>query len=424
MILSARFLSPRIYRYFSTTTISSSKKKSSCAQSKSTELYFGRTSSKLSAGIVGLANVGKSTLFQAITKSEAGIAANYPFATIKPEELLITIPSERLNHLQKIYKLKKQLRGTLKLVDIAGLTKGASQGKGLGNQFLNDIRQVDGILQVVRGFENDDITHIENNLVDPVRDLDIVNEELILKDLDFIETILEHVQKDLKYCKSSVESELLNKEFKALNKAQDILIEGCRISNYGKWNKDEIEALNKHNFLTAKPITYLLNVNVEDYIKQNNKFLSQVQDWIKKNSLNDNLLIVSADLESQLKELNKDELMINDNLVKSAIPTILQELKNNLNLISFFTCGDIEAREWPLRKNSTAPDAAAIIHTDLKKTFISADVIKYNDVRNADPETFQLSKLKSSGKISKEGKLYIIENGDIIFIKAGAGKKK
>lgn len=368
---------------------------------------------------MGLANVGKSTFFQAITNSSAGNAANYPFATIDPEELLITIPSERLNHLQKLYQSQKQIKGTLSICDIAGLTRGASKGKGLGNQFLNDIRSVDGIFQVVRGFQDSDITHMENS-VDPVRDLTIVKEELLLKDLDFVETAIEQVSKKLKHNKSALEHTLLEAEVKALNKAQDVLLEGQRIASVKDWLNEDIDGLNKHNFLTAKPVTYLLNVNEEDYLRQDNEFLQLVQNWIKENSPNDNLLIFSAAVEAKLHENQAKEL---DGL-KTAIPKIIQEMKNNLNLISFFTCGDVEAREWPLRKNSTAPEAAGIIHSDLQKTFVSSEIIKYADIANETPESFSLSKLRTSGKIHREGKQYIVEDGDIVLIKATAGKAR
>lgn len=403
-------------RSFSSSALAFAKKKSVSKKGKEElKKYFGRPSTKLSAGIVGLANVGKSTFFQAVTKSEAGIAANYPFATIEPEEMSVTIPSPRLDHLQRLYGSKKQIRGLLSICDIAGLTRNASQGKGLGNQFLSDIRQVDGILQVVRGFRNDDITHIEET-VDPVRDLEIVTEELVTKDFDFVTTALEQVEKKAKYNKNDAEVRAMNNEIKALNAAQEVLMEGKRIASIKTWTNDEIDGLNKHNFLTAKPITYLLNVSEDDYLNGTNEFYEDVKRWISENSPGDNLLLLSAELETKIKNGESEH--------ESAIPKIIQEMKNNLNLISFFTCGDIEAREWPLRRNSTAPDAAGIIHTDLKKTFISADVIKYADLEALSPETFSLQKLKSSGKIHKEGKLYVIEDGDIIHVKAASARAK
>ncbi|GMM36628.1 Ylf2 protein [Saccharomycopsis crataegensis] len=394
------------------------KKKSGSKRGKEEVIiqkYFGRPSSHLSAGIVGLANVGKSTFFQAVTKSEAGIAANYPFATIEPQELLINIPSCRLDFLQSLYQSKKQIKGTLSICDIAGLTKNASKGVGLGNQFLNDIRQVDGIFQVVRGFRDDEITHIEES-VDPVRDLEIVSEELVFKDLDFVGVAIESLEKKIKYNKNPMELRVMKSELDALKKAEDILLEGKKISSVKTWTNDDIDGLNRHNLLTAKPTTYLLNVNEEDYLNQQNEFLQPVKNWIDENSPDDNLLIFSAAVETKIKN--------GEDTLQSAIPQILQEMKNNLNLISFFTCGPLEVREWPVRKNSMAPQAAGIIHTDLQSTFISADVISYSDLDQQTPDTFSLAKLKSGGKIRKEGKSYVIEDGDVMLVKAGAGKAR
>lgn len=390
--------------------------------------YLGRPSNNLSSGLVGLANVGKSTFFQAITNSTLGNPANYPFATIEPEKSLIVVKLKILDHYQKIFKSEKAIPSTHTLYDIAGLTRNASSGEGLGNKFLADIRQVDGIFQVVRGFRDDDIIHIEENKVDPVRDLSIVNDELILKDLEFIEIGLTRVEKLLKRPTPGTNKQLLNLELETLNKIQDMLYEGCKISNH-EWTDEEIEIINSHNFLTAKPTVYLLNVNEHDYGHQTNEFLLSVQDWINENCPQDKLVLFSAQYETKLNELKNDDpeslseyVDVVGNGQPSAIPTIVDNMREALHLISFYTCGPKEARQWTVRQGSTAPEAAGVIHTDLQKTFISSLVYKWQDLQAL--QEFSEQSLKSSGKQYKQGKKYQVEDGDVLIVKAAGGKAR
>lgn len=372
--------------------------------------YLGRPSNNLSAGLVGLANVGKSTFFQAITKSTLGNPANYPYATIEPEKSIVQVPSEKLDHYQRIYNSQKKVPTNLTVWDIAGLTRNSSSGAGLGNKFLNDIRQVDGILQIVRGFVDDEIIHIEENKVDPVRDLVIVNDELILKDLEFIEVEMEKSTKNLKKPNQTHET----KNLEILEKLSDCLYNGVKVID-GVWTDEEIEYINGLNLLTAKPTVYLLNVSKSDYIAGTNQFWDRVQNWINTHSRNDKLIMFSAEYEHALNngEAQSKELII---------PTAIREMRDSLHLISFYTCGDIESRQWTIRKGSLAPDAAGLIHTDLQKTFINSVVYKWDDL--APMEVFDENKLKLMGKQYRNGKKYEVEDGDVLVIKAGSGKAR
>ncbi|KAL6450184.1 LOW QUALITY PROTEIN: YLF2 Obg-like ATPase [Candida maltosa Xu316] len=387
------------------------------ATSTTPRKILGRASNNLSVGLVGLANVGKSTFFQALTKSTLGNPANYPFATIEPEKSIVLVPSEKLAHYASIYGSQKSIPTNLTIWDIAGLVRNASSGAGLGNKFLNDIRQVDGILQIVRGFVNDEIVHIEDNKVDPVRDLVIVNDELILKDLEIIESEIERVKK--MKIKPGIAAQC-DATLRVLDKLSMLLYDGIKAVN-GEWTDEEIDVLNGLNLLTAKPTVYLLNVK---YGKQEDQFLAQVKEWIETNSPNDRLLMFSAEHETKLNELVNEEL---EDYVKeigrdTAIPTVVDEMRSVLSLISFFTCGPLEARQWTIRRGSTAPEAAGLIHTDLQKTFINATVYKWDDMKEV--LEFDEAKLKAHGKQHKCGKKYEVEEGDVLIVRAGSGKAR
>lgn len=395
---------------------------------------LGRPSNNLTSGIVGLANVGKSTFFQAITKSKLGNPANYPFATIEPEESKVIVPSSKLDHLYRLYESQKKIPSTLTVFDIAGLTRGASSGEGLGNKFLNDIRHVDGIFQVVRGFENDEITHIEGN-VDPVRDLSLVQDELVLKDLEWLEGARERINKKINRApKNSTEFLSMSTELKLLDEVEAHMYEGKKLSHWKKdWSEEEINILNKHNFLTAKPTLILLNVTPKDYLLQENKFLDKINKWLDAFAPGDQVMLFSAELETKYNEFEDDlqqfekycKEITNGQDLKApltALPAIIVKMRELLQLISFYTCGPIEARQWTILKGTMAPQAAGVIHSDLEQTFISANIIKYEDVKEMEPP-LQESALKSQGKIKRGGKQYVVEDGDIIHFKAANGKK-
>lgn len=388
---------------------------------KTAKKLFGRPSNNLTSGIVGLANVGKSTFFQAITKSKLGNPANYPFATIEPEEARVIVPSHRLDHLAKLYNSKKKIPAILKIFDIAGLVRGASDNKGLGNAFLNDIRSVDGIFQIVRAFKDTEITHIEGN-VDPVRDLTIVQDELILKDMEFIENAMEKLQVQLKHKGNKPMHEISSMELQleSLTIAYDLLMEGQKIINKKDWKNDHIDALNMHNLLTAKPSVILVNVNEADYLSQTNEYLDDIKAWVDEYSPDSSIILFSADYETKLNEQDESNIHFDQT---SALSKIIQEMRKALNLISFYTCGDIEARQWTIRQNLTCPNAAGVIHTDFEKTFINAELIKFDDVAGLEPP-FDEKMLKSKGKVQRVGKTYIVEDGDMFHFNAAAAKKK
>ncbi|CAM9017829.1 hypothetical protein WICANDRAFT_29154 [Wickerhamomyces anomalus NRRL Y-366-8] len=399
-------------RCFNTSSISLAKKVTTKSKtSGSNNALLGRTSSKLSVGIVGLANVGKSTFFQAITKSLLGNPNNFPFATIKPEEALYRVPSSKLISLSKIFKSSKITPSYLKIVDIAGLVRNASKGEGLGNQFLADIRNVDGIFHVVRGFDDDTVTHVEIN-VDPIRDLEIVNDELLLKDLETVESAMERNKKDMN--KQNLRVEMI-KENEVLEKINDILFENGKLSNYLEWNEDDVKVINKHKFLTAKPTVYLLNVSKQDYESQTNKYIEGVQNWLKEYSPNDKLIMFSADHEHEFVNSEESSPIINE---------MVLAMKDSLNLISYYTCGQIEAKEWNIKKLSTAPEGAGLIHTDLQKNFINVLVSKSDKVIERQDELKDVADVEKAIRFDRHGKDYIIENGDILIFKAVGGKTK
>lgn len=409
----------QVYRGFSTCVPRLAKQTTNAAGS--VNKLLGRPSNNLSTGLVGLANVGKSTFFQALTKSTLGNPANYPYATIEPEKFIVLVPLEKLDHYLKLYQLSKTVPTNLTIWDIAGLTRNSSTGAGLGNKFLSDIRQVDGVLQVVRGFVDDEIIHIEENKVDPVRDLVIVQDELILKDLEIIESEIERAKRMLK--KPGDKKSVYEYQLQVLDRLSDLLYEGKKVIN-GEWDEEEIDVINGLNLLTAKPTVYLLNVSEEDYCLGSNEFYPQVADWINTNCPEDKVIIFSAQHERMLNELEGEELKEYKEMYpkESVIPLVVEEMRNVLHLISFYTCGPIEARQWTIRKGSTAPEAAGLIHTDLQKTFINAMVYKWQDLSKL--QALDETKLKASGKQHREGKKYIVEDGDVLLIKAAGGNAR
>ncbi|CCE62580.1 hypothetical protein TPHA_0C04300 [Tetrapisispora phaffii CBS 4417] len=417
---------------------------------------LGRQTSNLRCGIVGLANVGKSTLFQAITNSHLGNPANYPFATINPLDYRIILPNSKLEYLQKKYSSEKIINSTLTLFDIAGLTRGASDGQGLGNKFLNDIRNVDAILHVVRGFEDEEIIHLEES-VNSVRDLVLVNDELILKDLEFLENGIERLSKKLKnksgkHSNSKENWQLIEMEKELLELLQENLYEGKKITQIQKdWTSGENSILNRYNFLTAKPSIILLNVNPHEYILSQLdptkiKNLQLVQNWLNENSPKDIVLPFSGHFESQynifknnndsngfrkyisdlIKEYDLEKVSgtkIEVDKINHAIPTMIKKTKNILRLISYYTCGPKEIREWLIREGTPANEAAGAIHSDLCDTFQNAEIIALRDLEQAPHELINEPYLKTKGLIKRVGKNYIIQNDDIALFRATASKK-
>ena len=382
------------------------------------KVLLGRPGNNLKAGIVGLANVGKSTFFQAITRCPLGNPANYPFATIDPEEARVIVPSPRFDELCKIYKPASEVPAHLTVYDIAGLTKGASAGEGLGNAFLSHIRAVDSIYQVVRCFDDAEIIHIEGD-VNPVRDLDIISNELRLKDIEFCEKALEAASKIAKRGGQSLEVKQKKEEMALIERIIDLLKDGQRVYNQ-TWTPKEVEVINTMFLLTAKPCIYLINLSERDYIRKKNKHLLKIKEWVDANSPGDLIIPFSVSLEERLSHMSEEEAAeeLKKLGVQSALPKIITTMRQKLDLISFFTCGPDEVREWTIRKGTKAPQAAGVIHNDLMNTFILAQVMKYEDVIEYKDD----AAIKAAGKLQQKGKDYVVEDGDVIYFRAGAGK--
>lgn len=383
------------------------------------KLLLGRPGNNLKSGIVGLANVGKSTFFQAITRCPLGNPANYPFATIDPEEARVIVPSSRLDKLEEIYKPKSKVPAHITVYDIAGLTKGASAGEGLGNAFLSHIRAVDAIYQVVRCFDDAEIIHIEGD-VNPVRDLEIISHELRVKDIEFANKYLEGVEKITKRGGQSLEVKQKKDEAVLVKKIIELLEAGNRVANQ-TWTVKEIQTINQMQLLTAKSSIYLINLSEKDYIRRKNKHLKNIKEWVDKFSPGDVIIPFSVCLEERLSHMETDDerdAALKEIGAVSALPKIIVTMREKLDLISFFTGGPDEVREWTIRKGTKAPQAAGVIHNDLMNTFILANVIKYEDLIEYGDE----SAVKAAGKVSQKGKDYVVEDGDVIYFRSGAGK--
>ena len=346
-------------------------------------------------GIVGLPNVGKSTLFNALTNSSKAQAANFPFCTIDPNVGVVPVPDERLNKLSKISKSKKKINTTISFVDIAGLVKGASKGEGLGNKFLSHIREVDAIIHMMRCFDSDDIQNI-NSSIDPIRDLEIIETEMMLADLESIQKRLE------KNNKKKADEE----QIKILEIALDCINNDKNLSDLkNQFNK---KILNQSGLLSIKPRIFVCNVD-EQSIQNGNKY---TKDFINKFG-EENTLIVSADIENQINELENEEkinYMEMIGLKKTGLDMLIQKGYKILELETYFTSGPEETRAWTIEKNCVAPKAAGEIHTDFEKGFIRAETVSYNDFINNDG--WVNSKL--NGKMRLEGKDYIVKDGDVL----------
>ncbi|KAJ5898384.1 Obg-like ATPase 1 [Penicillium tannophilum] len=383
------------------------------------KVLLGRPGNNLKSGIVGLANVGKSTLFQSITKSSLGNPANFPYATIDPEEARVIVPDERFDWLCEHYKPKSIVPANLTVYDIAGLTRGASTGAGLGNSFLSHIRAVDAIFQVVRCFDDAEIIHVEGD-VNPVRDLEIISDELRVKDIEFVEKALDALGKQTRRGGQSLEMKKLKEEEATVGKVLQFLKDGNDIRN-GDWTPKEVEAINPLFLLTAKPCVYLVNLSEKDYIRKKNKYLPPLFEWIKKHSEGSPILPISACFEERLALMGDDAAAAEECKklgTQSGLPKVITTMRTALNLGSFFTTGTDEVRQWTIRKGTKAPSAAGVIHGDFEKTFIQAIVYNYNVLKELGDE----AAVKAAGKVMTKGKDYVVEDGDIMLIKAGAAK--
>lgn len=362
----------------------------------------------LKAGIVGLPNVGKSTLFSALTLNEAE-SANYAFTTIEPNVAIVNLEDERLYKLAKIVNTKKVVPATFQFVDIAGLVEGASKGEGLGNKFLANIREVDAIVHVIRCFENDDIVHV-NNKIDPIHDLQIINLELILADLQLVENALNRIGKKALNSKD----EELRKEYNILLKIKDYLLEEKMLKNIA-FDEEEFLLIKKYQFLSIKPTIYVANLDTNSYknINESQHFL-KLKNEIEKN--NEVIIPISVKIEHELSSFSKEEkqmFLSEYNIEKSGLDEIISKSFYILNQATYFTAGEIEARAWVFKNGMNAAECAGIIHTDFEKKFVKAEIIKYDDYILYNGE----KGAKENGKMSLEGRNYLMKDGDVCYFK-------
>lgn len=361
----------------------------------------------LTAGIVGLPNVGKSTLFNAITKQKI-LAANYPFATIDPNVGVVVVPDERLDFLNDLYKPKSLVPTTIEYTDIAGLVKGASVGEGLGNKFLSHIREVDAIIEVVRCFDNGDIIHVEGE-VDPIRDIEIINLELMLADLEVINN---RIGKIGKKASMSKDKEVM-REVNILNTLKESLEKNIPIRRL-EFDDEELKIVKSFNLLTIKPIIYMTNVSEEDLLTDGNDYVNKVREYAALE--NSEVVVVSAKIESELVDLSDEERteFLNDlGISENGLDKLIKATYKLLGLETYFTAGADEVRAWTFRKGMKAPACAGIIHSDFEKGFIRAEVMSYDDLKEYGTEL----KVKEAGKMRLEGKEYQMQDGDICYFR-------
>lgn len=384
---------------------------------------FGRVRNNLRQGLVGLPNVGKSSLFNLLTKQSAA-AENFPFCTIDPAEARCPVPDERYDHLISIWKPTSEYPAYLYVNDIAGLIKGASEGAGLGNAFLSHIQAVDGYYHVVRAFDNDEIVHVDDS-VDPVRDLETIQNELCLKDLSALESALAAEAKDVKKSQGKKVSELFTQ---TTDKCRSLLEMNKPIRD-AEWTSPEIELIKDklHTLITTKPCIYLVNLSERDFIRKKNKWLKKIHDWISAHG-GGPLVPISVEYEEKLWDLRDDADGLKEATeeAKSALPKAITLGYKQLNLQYFFTAGVKEVRCWTIYKGALAPQAAGVIHGDFERGFIKAEVVGYDDFKALNTGQKGMAEVKAAGKYRLEGKSYVVNDGDIInfqFNVTAKGKK-
>ena len=384
---------------------------------------FGRMRSTLKMGIVGLPNVGKSSMFNLLTKTSNAAAENFPFCTIDPNEARCPVPDERYDHLCDMWNPPSKHPAFLQVWDIAGLIRGASEGAGLGNKFLSHIGEVDGIYHMVRAFENDEVQHVEDS-VDPCRDLDTIIYELCQKDLALLESALVKENKDVKKTQGTKLSALF---VETMAKLKELLLANRPVKDCD-WSTPEIEMIKEKlpSLVTTKPQVYLVNLTKKDFARKKNKHLVSIHKWISEHG-GGTMIPCSVEWEEEYAALGDDEeakkefcapLTEGAPAIQSVLPRVIKEGFSCLELIFFMTAGEKEVRCWTIPKGWAAPQAGGTIHTDMEKFFVKAEVVAYNDFK-ALQKTKGMADVKAAGKYRQEGKSYIVQDGDIIYFQVG-----
>lgn len=359
-------------------------------------------------GIVGLPNVGKSTLFNSLTKAGAE-SANYPFCTIDPNVGIVPVPDERLNVLTKMHNSAKTVPAVIEFVDIAGLVKGASKGEGLGNQFLSNIREVDAIVHVVRCFEDSNIIHVDGS-IDPMRDIETINLELIFSDIEIID------RRIAKTVRGANNDKKLAKELALLKRLKEFLEEGKMAKNFETDDEDELAWITEYNLLTAKPVIYAANVIEDDLADdaEGNPLVQEVREYAA--SEGSEVFAVCAQIEQEIAELEDDEkkMFLEDlGLKESGLEKLIKASYSLLGLISYLTSGEQETRAWTIKKGTKAPQAAGKIHSDFERGFIRAEVVSYDVL----VKLGSMLAAKEKGQVRSEGKEYIVQDGDVVLFR-------
>ena len=386
---------------------------------------FGRVRNNLKMGVVGLPNVGKSSLFNLLTDQSIA-AENFPFCTIEPNEARCAVPDERYDFLCNMWKPPSEYPAYLHVTDIAGLVRGAAEGAGLGNAFLSHIQAVDGIFHVVRAFDSEEVIHVDDS-VDPVRDLETIQAELCAKDMEYLRKAVEQEKLDVKKNPTMKLSALF---VSTMDKVEEMLTDNLPIRT-GEWTTPEVQMIKEKlgRLITTKPIVYLVNLSKKDFIRKKNKWLVKIHTWIKEHG-GGVMIPFSVEFEQELWDKREDvdatkAFLDSVDGAKSALPKMVVQGYKELNLIYYFTAGEKEVRCWTLYEGSLAPQAAGVIHSDFERGFIKAEVVAFDDFK-ALAKGKGMAKVKAAGKYRQEGKTYVVKDGDIIHFQFNvtAQKKK
>ncbi|KAG8361151.1 Obg-like ATPase 1 [Fusarium venenatum] len=386
---------------------------------------FGRVRKNLKMGCVGLPNVGKSSLFNLLTEQSAA-AENYPFCTIEPNEARCAVPDARYDFLCDLWKPPSMYPAYLQVTDIAGLIKGASQGEGLGNAFLSHIQAVDGIFHIVRAFDNDQVLHVDDS-IDPVRDLDTIQSELCKKDLDILDKQI--VAEEMIVKKAGGKYKMLPLFYETTSKIRAMLEKEQPVRD-GSWTPAEIALINeKIQLITTKPIIYLVNLTMKDYLRQKSKYLPSIAKWVTEHGgTARDIIPFSIEYEEKLHSMKDDPdaqaEFLKESKVKSKLEKIITEGFTKLGLQYYFTAGEKEIRCWTIPRGCLAPQAAGAIHSDFERGFIKAEVVTYQDFHDLCEGNKSMAPIKAAGKYRQEGKSYVVQDGDIIHFQFNVSNKK